>query len=104
MKRRRFMQALAAAPAVPALIAQQTEQAPPTGAPGATGVSGGGRGARAGGRGGFGGGVPPAIIDVTQPDAVGETVARFFTTTQFNTLKKLSETLMPPMRGNPGAV
>ena len=106
MKRRRFMQALAAAPAVPALIAQQpagtpsvTPGAPAAGVGGASGVGRGGRG----GGGGFGGG-PPAMIEVSPSDAVADTTAHFFTAGQFSALKKLSETLMPAMRGNPGAV
>jgi hypothetical protein len=41
---------------------------------------------------------------VTQPDAVADTTARFFTPAQFSALTKLSEVLMPPMGGNPGAV
>ena len=44
------------------------------------------------------------MIEITQTDAVAETVARFFTPAQFNALKKLSETLMPAMNGNPGAL
>ena len=44
------------------------------------------------------------MIEVTRPDAVAETVARFFTTAQFNALKKLSDTFMPAMNGNPGAL
>ena len=95
------MQALAAAPAVPALLAQQTPMSP---APGGAGASGSGRGGR-GGRGGFAaGGEGPATIEVTQPDAVAETVAHFFTTAQFNALKKLSDTLMPAINGSPGAL
>jgi hypothetical protein len=43
------------------------------------------------------------MIEVTPPDAVAETVARFFTPAQFNALEKLSDTLMPAMNGNPGA-
>lgn len=100
MKRRRFMQALAVAPAVPALIAQQPAVPPVGGAvPGASG----GRAGR-GGRGGFGGGTGPALVELTPPDAVAETRARFFTPAQFNALKKLADTLMPPMRGNLGAL
>ena len=44
------------------------------------------------------------MIEVTQPDAVGETVAGFFTPAQFAALKKLSDTLMPAMNGSPGAL
>jgi len=103
MKRRRFMQALAAAPAVPALIAQQAPAPPaPGAAPGASGAGRGGRGGRGGG--GFGGGEGPALIEVIQPDAAGDTVARFFTTAQFNALKKLGDTFMPAVNGAPGAL
>ena len=90
MKRRRFMQALAVAPAVPAL-AQQVRPAPP--APG-------GRG----GRGSFGAEQGVTEFEVTQPDAVADPAARFFTSAQFGALKKLSEALMPSMGGNPGAI
>jgi hypothetical protein len=84
MRRRRFIQALAAAPAAP-LIAQQAA-APP---------------ARAG-RGGPGSG--PEMLDVTAPDSVAEPVARFFTPPQFAALRKLSGLIQPAMRGNPGAL
>jgi len=84
------MQALAAAPAVPAL-AQQVRPAPP-----ATG----GRG----GRGSFGAEQGVKEFEVTPPDAVADPAARFFTPPQFGALKKLSEALMPPMGGNPGAI
>ena len=96
------MQALATAPAVPALIAQQpAAQTAPVGT--GTGWAGGASGAGRGGRGGGGAG-GPALIDVTPPDQVAETRAKFFTAAQFATLTKLAETLMPPMRGNPGAL
>ena len=79
------MQAIAAAPAVP-LAAQQaaTAQAPAT--PPARG-----RGMAAG----------PEILEVTPADNVGETVARFFTPTQFAALHRLAALIEPPMRGNP---
>jgi hypothetical protein len=86
------MQALAAAPAVPAL-AQQIRPASATG----------GRGGR-GGRGSFGAEQGVKEFEVTQPDAVAEPTVRFFTPAQFGALKKLSEALMPPMGGNPGAI
>lgn len=38
------------------------------------------------------------------PDAVAETKTGFFTGVQMATLRRLCEILMPPMRGNPGAV
>jgi len=84
------MQALAAAPAVPAL-AQQVRPAPP---------ASGGRG----GRGSFGAEQGVKEFEVTQPDAVADPAARFFTMAQFGALKRLSEALMPAMGGNPGAI
>jgi hypothetical protein len=98
MKRRRFMQALAAAPAVPAL-AQQVRPAGPA-AGGNAPAPGRGRG----GRGSFGAEQGVKQFDLTEPDAVAETTARFFTAAQFGALKKLSGVLMPPMGGNPGAI
>jgi hypothetical protein len=82
------MQAIAAAPAVP-LVAQQaaTTQAPATPPARGRGMAGG-----------------PEILEVTPADNVGETVARFFTPTQFATLHRLAALIEPPMRGNPGAL
>jgi hypothetical protein len=71
------MQALAAAPAAPALLAQQPR-----------------------GRGNAG----PAMLEVTDPDAVAEPVARFFTPAQFAALHRLSGLVQPPLKGNPGAL
>jgi hypothetical protein len=93
MKRRRFMQALAAAPVVPALAQQVRPALPATG----------GRGGR-GGRGSFGAEQGVKEFEVIQPDAVADPAARFFTPAQFGALKKLSEALMPPIDGNPGAI
>jgi hypothetical protein len=86
MKRRRFIQALAASPAAPALLAQQTQQVQPSQqAPPA----------------------PPsadASLRYTAPDAAAEPVLHFFTAQQFAALRKLSELLMPPVNGAPGAL
>ena len=86
MKRRRFIQALAATPAAPALLAQQAPQAPPSQqAPQA----------------------PPAAeasLRYTVPDAAAEPVLHFFTAQQFAALRKLSDILNPPMNGAPGAL
>ncbi len=76
------MQALAAAPAAPALIAKRAAAAPPQGR------------AAAG----------PAMLEVTDPDAVAEPVARFFTPLQFAALRHLSGLIQPPLKGNPGAL
>jgi len=83
------MQALAAAPAVPAL-AQQVRPAPSSGGRGSRGALGVEQGVKE--------------FEVTQPDAVAEPTARFFTPAQFGALKRLSEALMPAMGGNPGAI
>jgi hypothetical protein len=98
MKRRRFMQALAAAPAVP-LVAQQ---APPQTAPNQPApVPAAGRGGR------FGGGAPqptPAL-QTTAADLVADPVPpRFFNAQQFAALHKLGSLLQPPLKGNLGAV
>jgi hypothetical protein len=82
MKRRRFFQAVAAAPVVPAALAQQPSR--PFG--GAPAVEEG------------------AKLEGTSTDAVGEAVARFFTAPQLSALRKLSGILMPSMNGAPGAL
>ncbi len=41
---------------------------------------------------------------MVSPDNVAEPETRFFTAAQFAALRKLSDLLMPPMRGNPGAL
>jgi len=80
MKRRRFIQALAAAPAAPALIAQQT---PPKANP---------------------------IAAVDTPlryvacDEAADPVPHFFAAQQFGALRKVSDILNPAMNGAPGAL
>ena len=86
MRRRRFIQALAAAPAAP-LIAQQVATPP---APG--------RGRGAGADNG------PETLAVEPPDAVAEPVTRYFNPAQYATLQRLCAAIEPPLRGNPGAV
>jgi hypothetical protein len=102
MRRRRFFKALAVLPAAPALMPQQ---ATPPGNPQIPAVTPpeGGRGGRGGGGGRFGAGNIPKF-EQTAPDAVGRVTQRFFTSPQWTALRKLSEVLMPPMRGNPGAI
>ena len=80
MKRRRFIQALAATPAAPALLAQQTQQVQPTPPP------------------------AEASLRYAVPDAAAEAVLHFFTAQQFAALRKLSDLLHPPMNGAPGAL
>ena len=96
MKRRGFVKTLIALPAAGELAAEQ--QAPATQAPGA-GRGGAGRGG--GGR--FGQSNVPKF-ELTANETVGEPVQRFFTPAQFRALNKLSQTLMPPMHGMPGAL
>jgi hypothetical protein len=80
MKRRRFIQALAATPAAPALLAQQAQQASQAPSP------------------------AEASLRYTVPDAAGEPVLHFFTAQQWSALRKLSDLLIPPMNGAPGAL
>jgi hypothetical protein len=90
MKRRGFVKTLIALPAAPALAAPQQSANPP--APAAQPPTGR-----------FGQGNIPKF-ELTQTEVVGEPTQNFFTPTQFAALRKLSEVLMPPMRGLPGAL
>ncbi len=83
MKRRRFVQSLLAAPAAPAVLAPVVlaQQSPAT--------------------------RPPAEepkIEATAADQVADAVPRFFNAQQFAALRKVSEILMPPINGAPGAL
>jgi len=80
MKRRRFLQAVAAAPAA-SLIAQHP--APPAAQP-------------------LSAELPK--LDFAVPDAAAEPIHRFFTTSQFAALRKLGGILMPAANGGPGAL
>ncbi|MCU1337938.1 MAG: hypothetical protein JWO19_3519 [Bryobacterales bacterium] len=88
MKRRRFIQALAAAPAAPALLAQQAPQAAQQPAPAAQ------DGATA----------EPAPLDLSTPEEGADPVLGFFSARQFATLRRLCEMLMPSGQGSPGAL
>ncbi len=101
MQRRRFVKSLVAAPAASALLAQQ--QTPPPGNPGnvAPGVP---QNATRGNQ-------PPGSaaqdlprFDASIPDVAAETMPRFFTQTQFEALRHLSDLLMPAVDGHPGAL
>lgn len=46
---------------------------------------------------------PPAVASLV-PDAVAQTEARFFSDLQLATLRKLSDVLVPPLNGYPGAL
>jgi hypothetical protein len=84
MKRRRFIQTLAAAPAVtvpvaPELFAQQpASPSPPQ--------------------------EEAPKLELTTPDLAAEMTPRFFTAPQFAALRKLSDILLPPLNGLPGAL
>ncbi|MGZ4836063.1 MAG: gluconate 2-dehydrogenase subunit 3 family protein [Terriglobales bacterium] len=80
MKRRRFIQALAATPAAPALIAQQPQPVQTAATP------------------------AEASLRYAVPDAAAEPVLHFFTAQQFAALRKLSDILNPPVSGAPGAL
>lgn len=95
MKRRRFLTGLAAAPAVPALLAEPTpQQARQTTQQQAPARGGGGRGMTSD--------VPK--IPVMEVDETADTVTRFFSPAQFSALKKLAGVMMPPLKGNIGAL
>src|SRR3954468_21176857 len=105
MKRRRFFKAIAVAPVVPTLIAQQpaapnNNPAPTSPAPPPLDAA-----------------TPPAPLNrtptaaVVSPkietavaDEIGELAPKFFSVAQFAALRKLSDTLMPPMNEVPGAL
>ena len=105
MKRRRLLQAFAAAPAVPVLLGQSpaspavgprpTSPAAPAFNPAiplAPNVQSPG---------------PAAEMPTLTPsiaDDVADTTPRFFTAAQFAALRKLADMMMPPMKGAPGAL
>jgi hypothetical protein len=83
MKRRRFIQTLAATPAVALpvtaeLQAQQGAPARPT--------------------------EDAPKLEIASPDVAAEGVPRYFSAPQFAALRKLSDILMPPLNGLPGAL
>lgn len=86
MKRRRFIQTLAATPAValPVTSELQAQQgAPARPAPTAEDAP---------------------KLEIASLDVGGETVARYFSAPQFAALRKLSDILAPPLNGLPGAL
>ena len=44
------------------------------------------------------------VLEITAPDFAAEMAPRFFTAPQFDALRRLSEILMPPSSGAPGAL
>ncbi|MDX2029327.1 MAG: gluconate 2-dehydrogenase subunit 3 family protein [Blastocatellia bacterium] len=88
MKRRRFVQTLAAAPAAALPATGELRAAQPGGAEA--------RQARQA--------EDAPKLEVVVADAAAAGVARFFTAPQFAALRRLSEILMPPLKGMPGAL
>ena len=93
MKRRRFLKAMVAAPAAPALFVQQplAPSNPVSGTPAPTTAA------------------PAAVAELprlesTVADAAAQMVPGFFTAQQFAALQKLSDLLMPALKGVPGAL
>jgi len=103
MKRRRFLQAIAAAPAAAApLAAQQTAQRAP--APGNPPAGAAPPGAGPGRGGGFRGGQEVRLLETTEVDLTADAAApTFFTADQFAALQALGKLLQPPMDGHPGS-
>ncbi|MDQ1473870.1 MAG: hypothetical protein QOJ99_5350 [Bryobacterales bacterium] len=108
MKRRRFIKAVAAAPAVPALLSPLSAQQPPaTQQPSTVPKASPEPTPAATGRGGFGrGGSAASVprIPLVEADEAANTVARYFSPAQFAALRKLAGILVPPMKGNLGAL
>ena len=84
MKRRRFIQTLAAAPAIAVPASLETNAQSPAGAQRPQEEA--------------------AKLETASLDVAGETTPRFFSAPQFAALKKLSEILMPPLNNMPGAL
>jgi len=82
MKRRRFIQALAAAPAAPALLGQQA--APPASQSAVP--------------------AEPPPLDFAVPDEGADPVLRYFSTRQFATLRRVCDLLVPSAPGSAGAI
>lgn len=83
MKRRKFIQTLAAAPAIAVPASLEINAQSPAGAQRPQEEA--------------------PKLETASLDAAGETTPRFFSAPQFAALKKLSEILMPPLNNMPGA-
>lgn len=95
MKRRNFVRSLLVTPAVPAVLV--SEEAAKTATQPAAKVLPPERN----------GAVQPSEVprlDVTPLDLAGQPAPQFFTATQFGTLRNLASILLPPLKGNPGAI
>jgi hypothetical protein len=87
MKRRRFIQSIAAAPIAPALLRQPPVATASAPAPSAAQAA-----------------EEAPKLEFAAADAAAETITRFFDAEQFATLRKLSDILMPALDSNPGAL
>jgi hypothetical protein len=100
MQRRDFVKAMMAATVTArTMLGQQTAAPPPPGTPPPPATAPGPvpwmRGLME---------VKPLPITPLVPDAVAQTHAHFFTDQQMTTLRRLSEILLPPLKGYPGAL
>jgi Gluconate 2-dehydrogenase subunit 3 len=94
MKRRGFVRGLILAPAAQAALSAQQNRTPQTpAAPAAAQQPVPMRGAQG-----------PARLKVTAADLTSESPRLFFSKDQFETLEKMATVMMPPMKGNPGAI
>jgi hypothetical protein len=89
MKRRGFVRGLILAPAAQAALSAQQAPAPAPAAPPDRPM----RNMQG-----------PAKLKVTGADLTAETTQLYFSKDQFAALEKLASVLMPPMKGNPGAL
>jgi hypothetical protein len=94
MKRRGFVRGLVLAPVAQVALSAQQNRTPQTpAAPGAAQQPVPMRGAQG-----------PAKLKVTDADLTSETPRLFLSKDQFETLEKMASVVMPPMKGNPGAI
>jgi hypothetical protein len=93
MKRRGFVRGLLLVPAAQAALSAQQAPPAPAAVPPAAGPGRGARNMQG-----------PAKLQVTGADLTSEAPQLYFSKEQFATLEKLASVLMPPMKGNPGAI
>lgn len=94
MRRRDFMRAVLAATVAPSAIVAQTVATPMHEAPPAPGPVPWMQGLDS---------VKPEIVATVNPEDVAQSDLRFFNPVQMATLSRLSEILLPPLNGYPGA-
>jgi len=96
MKRRNFVRSLLVAPVAPTVLVSEEPAKTAAAQSAAQTVPPGRNGA-----------VQPSEVprlNVTPLDLAGQPAPQFFTATQLGTLRKLASVLLPPLKGNPGAV